>query len=98
MGFCTNAGLGKGYASLSESAYYGIWGTIYEGGNITNGFLVSGEGDVIVCEADSASGVMRWKKNGDLFKECAVPAQMNGKTAYLSILMYHDGDEVEVSV
>ncbi len=54
--------------------------------------------DVIICEADLASGKLRWHRNGNKFKECAVPAQMKGKTVYLSILMYHDGDEVLVSL
>ena len=53
---------------------------------------------MIICEADLGAGVLRWKRNGNPLKECAVPPQMKGKTAYLSILMGDDGDEVEVSV
>ncbi len=53
--------------------------------------------DVIICEADLASGKLRWHRNGKKFKECDVPAQMKGKTVYLSILMY-EGDEVLVSL
>ena len=71
-------------------------GRIFEGGNWTDGFPKSGDGDVIICEADLGAGVLRWKRNGNPLKECAVPPQMKGKTAYLSIIMCNDGDEVEV--
>jgi hypothetical protein len=99
VGFCTNAGLGNTRNHLHpESAYYDCRGYIYEGGKYTFGFPQSGVGDVIICEADLGAGVLRWKRNGNPLKECAVPPQMKGKTAYLSILMIHDGDEVEVSV
>ena len=74
------------------------YGQIWEGGKYTNGFPKSDVGDVIICEADLGAGVLRWKRNGNPLKECAVPPQMKGKTAYLSIIMYDDGDEVEVSV
>ncbi len=53
---------------------------------------------MIICEADLASKVLRWHRNGKKFKECAVPAQMKGKTVYLSIMMVNDGDEVLVSL
>ena len=99
MGFCTNAGLGNiNNYRHPESAYYYCRGYIWEGGNRTDGFPASDVGDVIICEADSAAGVLRWKRNGNPLKECAVPPQMKGKTAYLSIIMYYAGDEVEVSV
>ena len=100
VGFCTNAGLGNTYNfQHPESAYYVChWGRIFEGGNGTSGFPASDVGDVIICEADLGAGVLRWKRNGNPLKECAVPPQMKGKTAYLSIIMLYDGDEVEVSV
>ena len=100
MGFCTNAGWGNvNNFHHRESAYYDCqFGSIREGGNRYCGVPKSRDGDVIICEVNLAKGVLRWKKNGDLFRECAVPAQIKGKTLYLSILMYHDGDEVEVSV
>ena len=99
VGFCTNAGLGNDRNfDHPESAYYYCYGYIYEGGNRTDGFPKSDVGDVIICEADLGAGVLRWKRNGNPLKECAVPPQMKGKTAYLSILMWNDGDEVEVSV
>ncbi len=53
---------------------------------------------MIICEADLASGKLRWHRNGDMLKECAVPAQMKGKPVYLSIIMCEDGDEVLVSL
>ncbi len=100
MGFCTNAGLGKSYNyKHPESAYYYCRdGWIFEGGNYTDGFPKSVVGDVIICEADLASVKLRWHRNGNKFKECAVPAQMKGKPVYLSIVMMHDGDEVLVSL
>ena len=98
MGFCTNAGLGNSNSSNPESAYYSCYGSIWEGGKRTGSCRESGVGDVIICEADLASGVLRWQMDGDTFKECAVPAQMKDKPVYLSILMYHDGDEVLVSL
>jgi hypothetical protein len=99
VGFCTNAGLGNSSNNHHpETAYYYCWGWIYEGGKKTDGFPESGVGDVIICEADLASGKLRWHRNGNTSKECAVPAQMKGKTAYLSIVMYNTGDEVLVSL
>ncbi len=74
------------------------WGRIYEGGKKTTGFPFSDVEDVIICEADLPSGKLRWQKNGDTFKECDVPLQMNGKTVYLSIIMSNTGDEVLVSL
>ncbi len=99
MGFCTNAGLGNFNYRHPESAYYLCYGSIWEGGKQTAGiFPESVVGDVIICEADLASGKLRWHRNGDTFKECAVPAQMKDKPVYLSILMGVDGEEVLVSL
>ena len=69
VGFCTNAGLGNMTSyGQPESAYYFSAGEIYEGGNRSDGFPKSGEGDVIICEEDLASGVLRWKRNGKMLK------------------------------
>ena len=100
MGFCTNAGLGnsRNY-NHSESAYYDCcYGWIWEGGKGAAGFPESVVGDVIICEADLASGKLRWHRNGKTFKECDVPAQMKDKTVYFSIIMCDDRDEVLVSL
>ncbi len=100
MGFCTNAGLGNSnnYDHPESAYYYCYRGCIWEGGKGAAGFPESGIVDVIICEADLASGKLRWQKDGDTFKECAVPAQMKDKPVYLSILMCDDGDEVLVSL
>ncbi len=100
VGFCTNAGLGNSDNQRHpESAYYDCYsGRIWEGGKYTGDFPKSAVGDVIICEADLASGKLRWHRNGDTIKERAVPAQMKGKPVYLSILMIVDGDEVLVSL
>jgi hypothetical protein len=54
-------------------------------------------GDVIICEASLASGVLKWQY-GNKFKEYPVPKQMRGKSIYLSIIMRDEGDEVDVSL
>ena len=93
VGFCTISGLGNKDNNWNpESAYYYCGGAIIEGGHRTGGFHYSGVGDVIICEADLAVGVLRWKCNGNLIQQCTMPPQMKDKTLYLSILMLEDGD------
>jgi hypothetical protein len=41
---------------------------------------------------------VRWWRNGALLKESAVPQQMKGKTAYISIIMHYTGSEVDLSI
>jgi hypothetical protein len=97
-GFCSSEGLGNLNNYIHpESAYYYYWGFSYEGGCSSSGLAVSKLGDVVECEADLSAGVLRWFKNGALLKECKTPQSMQGKPAYLSIVMFNAGDEVEVS-
>jgi hypothetical protein len=98
IGFCTSTGLGvvSNYNKL-ESAYYYCYGQMYEGGTY-NSVGASGVGDVVEAEAELGAGVLRWWRNGALLKESAVPQQMKGKTAFLSLIMYFTGSEADLFI
>jgi hypothetical protein len=81
-----------------ESAYYYCYGWMYEGGTESSIGVKSGEGDVVEAEAELGTGVLRWWRNGALLKESAVPQQMKGKTAFLSLLMLYTGSEADLSI
>jgi hypothetical protein len=99
VGFCTSAGLGvERNFDKPESAYYGCSGWMYEGGTVSKFDVASGAGDVVEAEAELGTGLLRWWRNGELLKECALPQHMKGKTAFLSLSMFHTGDEVDLSV
>jgi hypothetical protein len=99
VGFCTDSVLGIiNNFQQRESAYYNCNGYFLEGGRGVGGLSATGAGGMIECEADLKAGVLRWSKNGNLFKDCAVPQKMRGKAVFLSILMRDGGEEVEVSV
>ena len=49
------------------------------------------------CVGDWLAGRVSWRKGGKVFLECAVPAAMKGRPAYLSILLVYEGDAVEVT-
>jgi hypothetical protein len=99
VGFCTSAGSGveRNY-DKPESAYYDCYGGMYEGGTESDIGVVSGVGDVLEAEAELGAGVLRWWRNGALLKESAVPQQMKGKTAFLSLLMPYTGSEADLSI
>ena len=99
VGFCSDAGLGNSNFMQAEFAHRNCHtGWIYEGGTVTGyGLPGSVVDDLITCEANLTSGVLRWQVNGSPLYVCAVPPKMKEKTLYLSIIMMHDGDEVEVS-
>jgi hypothetical protein len=70
FGFCTNAGLGnRDNFKHPESAYYYSNGGFRKEGKWEEGFPKAAVGDVICCEADLASGVLRWHKNGEMLVE-----------------------------
>jgi hypothetical protein len=69
---------------------------MYEGGTYSSIGVKSGEGDVV--EAELRAGVLRWWRNGALLKESAVPQQMKGKAAYISLIMHYTGSEVDLSI
>jgi hypothetical protein len=71
---------------------------MYEGGSCSGIGVASGAGDVVEAEAELGAGVLRWWRNGALLKESAVPQQMKGKTAYISIIMHYTGSEVDLSI
>jgi hypothetical protein len=58
--------------------------------------VVSTVGDRVQCEADLANGLLRWWKNSNLIKECAVPLQMKGKNVFYSLLMFYSDSEVDL--
>jgi hypothetical protein len=98
VGFCTSAGLGvESNYFKPESAYYRCTGGMFEGGTHSGIGVASGAGDVVEAEAELGAGVLRWWRNGALLKESAVPQQMKGKTAFLSLLMYYTGSEANLS-
>jgi hypothetical protein len=99
VGFCTSAGLGvvNDYGQ-PESAYYYCNGQMWEGGTCSDIGMKSGVGDVVEAEAELGAGVLRWWRNGALLKESAVPQQMKGKTAFLSIIMRYAVSEADLSI
>jgi hypothetical protein len=100
VGFCTSAGLGvvNNY-DKPESAYYGCNGYMWEGRTNSSEIVVESRvDDVVEAEANLGAGVLRWWRNGALLKESAIPQQMKGKTAFLSIIMPYAGSEVDLSI
>jgi hypothetical protein len=59
---------------------------------------VSSEGDIVECEPDFGSGVMRWWKNSVKLTESGIPPEMMGKPIYLSIILFHTNDNVDLSI
>jgi hypothetical protein len=52
----------------------------------------------VECVADLASYKLSWWKKGSRIAECAVPTGMRNKPIYISIILYHTGDEVDLCI
>jgi hypothetical protein len=45
-----------------------------------------------------SKGILSWWKNGNKFKEIPIPDGMKGKGIYFSVIMYWEGDEIDLSI
>jgi hypothetical protein len=56
------------------------------------------EGETIECIADLVSFQLRWAKEGKRIAETPIPISMRDEPLYLSILLFFEGDEVDIYI
>jgi hypothetical protein len=62
------------------------------------GLGVTVAGETVECVADLESNKLSWWKNGSQIAECDVPAGMRNQPIYVSIVLFHTGDKVDLGI
>lgn len=94
IGFCTERGFGNvNNFSNNESVYYWCIGRIYVGGVEKQINLPSTEGEFVTCIVDLKQSHVEWKKNDTTIFESSLPATMDKKSLYLSVILRNIDDE-----
>jgi hypothetical protein len=100
IGFCTETGLNTIDSwKVLESAYYFCGDQMISLNGVCNKVNVfCSNNDVVNCEADLERGRLCWSKNGNRIAECDLPVQMKNKPIYLSLMLCHSNDIVDLFV
>jgi hypothetical protein len=96
VGFCTQEGLGKCMAP--ESVYYDCYGSLMRNGIRSEINMKAFDGETIECIADMVNFKIQWAKEGKRIAEIPIPISMRDEPLYFSVLLFFEGDEVDIHI